>query len=595
MAKALEEQGYTVWWDRHIKPGQDFHNVIQDAIENATTVVVVWSEHSIRSNWVKDEAQFGIQNDKLVPVMIDEVNTPLGFGSFHAAELFDSSDNPALSENWPEFVENIRESAGEAEPKPELEELLTRPQKPRQPGSGGKKKTATPKAPPVWKRYATIGGAVLGSLVAILLAYQAIVTTGAMGPGDPDDMTPVVLGIYPEKGFGEDQARGLAAAFEDMPGVTLRELKAPLDAMKGRNAPVLIENLKSYLANQNVVAIVGPSITEFTPEVLDVVEDSGRKPAIVLTTASSRSNIGWDDRQLPLFRVGSGIDERAAQFARLARGMIDDGGEVVLVYEEVPNSSEKTYGQIFFQRIASNMPEWQEWSDQRKVRAIRYTRGSIADSFAAPQRRALLDQDKMIVVVGLSTDFKDMVRAFYKAEDPTRLALLGGWNTSKAMYELSNGVVNRETGESTPAIDIQHPRLFDMTDVHRSPAATGAMADLRRFESEFGTLSPTLRQEAVAYDSGLVVKQAIKRIGEDVIRAEDLVEIMRGQSFEGVTGQIRFAEGGQNNGPTGGLSRELYSLQFNLRGDNGWTEITRFDELLGRRGAATTVASADTN
>lgn len=592
IAKGLEQAGYTVWWDRHIKPGQDFGQVIEDAINAAKAVVVVWSKHSVRSNWVRDEAQFGVQHDRLVPVMIDPVNTPLGFGRIHAAELFDGEADPTQSSQWADFLESVRSQIGEGDGEGESHDEVLPESDSRgtiTPSSPEPKATAS--ATPVWKRPAAMAAAFVGVLMAGLLLFQFGSSGAPAAPPDPDDMTPVVLGIYPEEGFGKDQARGLDAAFEDMPGVSIRELKAPLDAMKGRNAPALIENLEQYLATQNVVAIVGPSITEFTPEVLDVVEASGRKPAIVLTTASTRSNIGWDDRNLPLFRVGSGIDERAAQFARLARNTINGGSELVLLFEEVPNSSEKTYGQIFFQRIAGNLPEWERWSDEGKIRSIRYTRGSIADSFEAPRRRALLDQNKMIVVVGLSTDFGDLVRAFYKAEDAPRAALLGGWNTSKSLYGITNGTENKEAGTRTEPIAIQHWRLFDMTDVYRSPAGSSGLADLRRFEGEFGVLSPALRQEAVAYDSGLVVKQAIRQIGDGEIRAEELVAILRRRTFEGVTGQIAFAEGGQNNGPTGGLSRALYSLQFDPDADENWSEIRRFDALLSQAAANANVAS----
>ncbi|MHA7819269.1 MAG: TIR domain-containing protein [Erythrobacter sp.] len=592
IARGLEQAGYTVWWDRHIKPGQDFGQVIEEAINAAKAVVVVWSNHSVRSNWVRDEAQFGVQHDRLVPVMIDAVNTPLGFGRIHAAELFDGEDDPTRSSQWADFLESVRTQIGEGEGRAEDESETSRDAPAGSPVTPPPYEAVTGStATPFWKRPAAMAAAVAGVLVAGLLAFQFGPFGGPAAPPDPDDMSPVVLGIYPEEGFGKDQARGLDAAFEDMPGVTIRELKAPLDAMKGRNAPELIENLERYLDNQNVVAIVGPSITEFTPEVLDVVEASGRKPAIVLTTASTRSNIGWDDRDLPLFRVGSGIDERAAQFARLARNTISGGSELVLLFEEVPNSSEMTYGQIFFQRIAGNLPEWEEWSDRGKIRSIRYTRGSIADSFEAPRRRALLDQNKMIVVVGLSTDFGDLVRAFYKAEDAPRAALLGGWNTSKSLHGITQGTENREAGTRTEPVAIQHWRLFDMTDVYRSPAGSSGHADLRRFEGEFGVLSPALRQEAVAYDSGLVVKQAIRQIGEGEIRAEAVVGILRGRTFEGVTGQIRFAEGGQNDGPTGGLSRALYSLQFNPDSEERWSEIRRFDALLSEAAVSSAVAT----
>ncbi len=47
LAKALEEQGWSVWWDRTIPPGKTFDEVIEEAIKAARCVVVLWSKISI--------------------------------------------------------------------------------------------------------------------------------------------------------------------------------------------------------------------------------------------------------------------------------------------------------------------------------------------------------------------------------------------------------------------------------------------------------------------------------------------------------------------------------------------------------------------
>jgi hypothetical protein len=379
-------------------------------------------------------------------------------------------------------------------------------------------------------------------------------------------MTPVVLGIYPSDSFGIDQRLGLRAAFSDS-DIEIIDLAAPVDDMKNRNAPELIEGLRTNLEKRNVIAIVGPSITEFTPEVLATVKESGRRPAIVLTTAAARQDIGWEESGLPLFRVGSGVDERAAQFARLARNTVTSGVELVLVYESVPSSPEKTYGELFFARIKDNIPEWSNWVKAGKVRDIPYYRGKIMESFARPQQRAIFDQKKMVVVIGLSNDYEDLAKGFYRADQPHRAALLGGWNASTSLLRM-----NEEAA-------MQNDRMFDMTDVFRSPADTRDLPDSRRFQQEFGPLTPAVRQEAVAYDSGLVVKQATEQLGDD-ITAERLVEMLRGHSFNGITGEITFGEGGQNAGQAGGM-RPLYNLSYDPSITN-WREIESFTALLAR-------------
>ncbi len=573
IAKALQAEGYEVWWDRDIRAGEEFDHVIDKAIKNSSAIVVVWSDQSINSRWVKEEAEDGVEADTLVPVTIDPVVIPRGFRRIQAAELQDGGNDPTTSVNWPEFLDSVRKIAGAGAGIPSSgtpkspEELLndiTSKAATASSGSG----TAASSATPAWKRYWPIAASLVGVVLAGFFALQMF--GGRSVPPPPEDMTPVVLGIYPNESFGIDQADGLRAAFADTPSVIIRDLAASLDEMKGRNAPQLIDGLRANLAERNVIAIVGPSITEFTPEVLSVVEESGRRPAIVLTTASSRANIGWDESELPIFRVGSGMDERAEQFSRLAQNTVASGVELILLYESVPNSNDLTYGQLFFQRITERLPQWQEWSDQNRVRSMSYTRGEIMDKVSLPRVRPIFDQRKMIIVVGLSSDYRELVENLYGADQEPRAALLGGWNSSKAVQQIS------------AEMDIQHTRLFDMTDVFRSPADTRGLPDSVRFQETFGTLTPALRQEAVAYDSGLVIKQAVGQM-EGEITAEKLVEILRGQRFNGITGEIAFDEDGaswgQNTGQAGGM-RPLYNLRYNPSATN-WNEIENFDALLG--------------
>ena len=89
LAKKLEEQGWSVWWDKTIPPGKTFDQVIQEAIDSATCVVVLWSKKSINSDWVKEEANIGKKRKILVPAKIDPVDPPIGFGRIQAADLTD--------------------------------------------------------------------------------------------------------------------------------------------------------------------------------------------------------------------------------------------------------------------------------------------------------------------------------------------------------------------------------------------------------------------------------------------------------------------------------------------------------------------------
>lgn len=90
LAHALERKGWSVWWGRRIRTGGAFDEIIQKALGAAKSVVVVWTEFSIKSTWVKNEARKGMKRGVLFPVMmLQEVEIPLEFEHLQAAHLMD--------------------------------------------------------------------------------------------------------------------------------------------------------------------------------------------------------------------------------------------------------------------------------------------------------------------------------------------------------------------------------------------------------------------------------------------------------------------------------------------------------------------------
>lgn len=101
LADVLETFGWQVWWDREIKAGQTYRKVIGDALDAAGCVIVLWTTNSIDSEWVQEEAQQGKERGVLVPVLLDDVRPPLGFGQVQAADLVgwsEQADDPSLAE-----------------------------------------------------------------------------------------------------------------------------------------------------------------------------------------------------------------------------------------------------------------------------------------------------------------------------------------------------------------------------------------------------------------------------------------------------------------------------------------------------------------
>jgi len=89
IAEAIEKKGYTVWWDRIIPPGRTFYEVIEEELDKAKCVVVLWSEKSIKAKWVITEASEGDKQGILVPILIEDVIPPLAFRLMEAAKLKD--------------------------------------------------------------------------------------------------------------------------------------------------------------------------------------------------------------------------------------------------------------------------------------------------------------------------------------------------------------------------------------------------------------------------------------------------------------------------------------------------------------------------
>lgn len=94
----------TVWWDHTLRAGQEWSDVIEQALDAASCVVVLWSANSIRSEWVKLEAREGRRRRILAPAFLDSVILPLEFRHLHTEDL---------SHGQHEGIENLCSSVAE--------------------------------------------------------------------------------------------------------------------------------------------------------------------------------------------------------------------------------------------------------------------------------------------------------------------------------------------------------------------------------------------------------------------------------------------------------------------------------------------------
>jgi TolB-like protein len=89
LVAALESDGFTVWWDTQIAAGSEWRQDIQEQLDAAGCVIVVWSKRSVgpEGRFVRDEANRAQRRGSYLPVRIDRVEPPLGFGELHAIQL----------------------------------------------------------------------------------------------------------------------------------------------------------------------------------------------------------------------------------------------------------------------------------------------------------------------------------------------------------------------------------------------------------------------------------------------------------------------------------------------------------------------------
>lgn len=97
LVAALEAEGFSLWWDTHIGGGTHWREDIQEHLDCAKCVIVVWSRRSVgrEGNFVRDEATRAQRRGAYLPVRIDPVDPPLGFGEIQALSLVRWNGDPS--------------------------------------------------------------------------------------------------------------------------------------------------------------------------------------------------------------------------------------------------------------------------------------------------------------------------------------------------------------------------------------------------------------------------------------------------------------------------------------------------------------------
>ncbi|MGI8932383.1 MAG: TIR domain-containing protein [Sphingomicrobium sp.] len=89
LVDALEADGLSVWWDTQITAGSEWRKDIQEHLDAAACVIVVWSKRSVgpEGRFVRDEATRAQRRGTYLPIRINKVEPPLGFGELQVTSL----------------------------------------------------------------------------------------------------------------------------------------------------------------------------------------------------------------------------------------------------------------------------------------------------------------------------------------------------------------------------------------------------------------------------------------------------------------------------------------------------------------------------
>jgi tetratricopeptide (TPR) repeat protein len=111
----LEHDGHDVWRDEDdIGGGASFSSEIEKALEDCDAVLVLWSADSVQSGWVRDEAGYGRDAGKLIPLSLDGTEPPLGFRQYQSIDLskWKGRGDPSNAERIRSAIARLAEDPG---------------------------------------------------------------------------------------------------------------------------------------------------------------------------------------------------------------------------------------------------------------------------------------------------------------------------------------------------------------------------------------------------------------------------------------------------------------------------------------------------
>lgn len=355
---------------------------------------------------------------------------------------------------------------------------------------------------------------------------------------------PLVIHISPDKEFGRLRYDGFKHGFDSArqyTSIVVEPLTGDFDKMKLGDISDFETRLAELLSSNRVVAVVGPSITESTRPVIDLVRKHGNsRIPILLESSIPPTDVGWHEGTGDLFRLSSGADRRGLEIGSVARELVHSGLMVAFVVEKPQGS----YGQALDFYASKSLGD-----ANSQVRRFKYTPKEMGALLASEEGNELAElakhPDGRLFHLGVGGDLRPLLEAHFRpSEQPGKGRIVGVMSAYMTGPRLASGTLSPS-------------RVFEVTDVdfvaRLSPTEQGT-SFLQRFGLETLEVPPDKRDEAFSYDEGVLVGESLVKGGNGWFYYSGLDDLRRriaDAEAEGVASRIRLQKKhtpGQNIG-----------------------------------------------
>jgi TolB-like protein/Tfp pilus assembly protein PilF len=448
---ALQADGLSVWWDEHIGAGDAWRETIEQQLDAARCVLVIWSKRSVgpEGQFVREEASRAQRRRVYVPVLIDPVEPPLGFGESQATSLRGWHGNTS---------------------DPHYQAVLAAAR--RNVGGKTRARSSPPAHAKVDRRTVLAGGAVAAAAVAGVGGWALLKPSSASVSGS--------IAVLPFANLSGDPAQ---AYFSDGMAEELRSSLARLDGLKvvGRTSSEIVRNDDAKTAAKKLAVsniLIGsvrrsPATIRVTAQLIDGA------------TGLERWSENYDRVPGDTIKIQTDIAESVAQALKIALG---SAGRAVLM---VGGTSNVDAQNLIFQADALFQ---NTFSEKRAREGLELIDAAIAldPNYAAAygRRGVLLNSIALFFSHGRAEMKAGQAQALESANKAMALAPRLGW-AHLALAQVRSGAL-----QIGPAWT-EYRRALEL-----APSDANTMRLYARFLAQIGKRQQALElaDEAVALD-----------------------------------------------------------------------------------------------